>query len=63
MQQANQKMYNKNVTTYKRALTDHCSKNLELWSHPPAAIYTNQAESSGSLHRDPPKLVKAYGGL
>jgi hypothetical protein len=45
------------------ALTDHRSKNLELWSHLLAAIYMNQVESFGSLHRDLPKLVKAYGGL
>jgi hypothetical protein len=32
---------NKNVITYKRSLIDHHSKNLELQSHPHAAIYTN----------------------
>jgi hypothetical protein len=30
-----------NLITYKRALTDHHSKNLELQSHPLAAIHTN----------------------
>jgi hypothetical protein len=56
-------MYNKNLITYKRALTDCRSKNLELWSHPLVATYTNWAESPGLLHRDPPKLVKVYDGL
>jgi hypothetical protein len=59
----NKKCTIKNLITYKRVLTDHCSKNLELRSHPLAAIYMNQVESSRPLHMDPPKLVKAYGGL
>jgi hypothetical protein len=56
-------MYNKILTTYKRASTDRHSKNLELRSHPLIATYTNRAESPGLLHRDDPKLVKAYDGL
>jgi hypothetical protein len=56
-------MYSKSGMTKKRALTDHRSKNLDLWSHPLTAIYIDQVESSGSLHRDRPKLVKAYGSL
>jgi hypothetical protein len=59
----NKKCTIKNLITYKRVLTDHPSKNLELQSHHHTAIYMNQVESSGSLHRDPPKLVKAYDGL
>jgi hypothetical protein len=56
-------MYIKILITYKRALTDHRSKNLELLSHPLVATYTNRAESPELLHRNPPKLVKAYDGL
>jgi hypothetical protein len=56
-------MYNKNLITYKRALTDRRSKNLKLQSHPLIATYTNRAESPGLLHRDPPKLMKAYDSL
>jgi hypothetical protein len=52
-----------NLITYKRALTDHRSKNLELRSQPLAAIYMNKVESSGPLYMDPPKLVKAYVNL
>jgi hypothetical protein len=59
----NKKYTIKNLITYKMALTDHRSKNLELWSHPLTAIYMNQVESSGPLHRDCPKSVKAYGSL
>jgi hypothetical protein len=47
----NKKCTIKNLITYKRALTDRHSRNLELWSHPLAATYMNQAESSGPLHR------------
>jgi hypothetical protein len=53
----------KTLITYKRVLVDHHSKNLELWSHPLTAVYMNQVESSRPHHRDPPKLVKDYGGL
>jgi hypothetical protein len=56
-------MYNKNLITYKRALTDRHSKNLDLRSHPLVATYMNWAESPGLLRRDPPKLVKAYDNL
>jgi hypothetical protein len=59
----NKKCTIKNLITYKRVLTDHHSWNLEIRSHPLTAIYTNETESSGPLHRAPPKLVKAYGGF
>jgi hypothetical protein len=63
MQLAVTKTYSKNVITYKRALTDRCYKNLELRSHPLIETYTSRAKSPGLLHRDPPKLMKAYDGL
>jgi hypothetical protein len=43
----NKKCTIKKLITYKRALTDHRSRNLELRSHPLAATYTSQAESFG----------------
>jgi hypothetical protein len=59
----NKKCTVKNLITYKSALTHRRSRNLELRSHRLIATYTNQAESPGPLHKGPPKLVKANGGL
>jgi hypothetical protein len=53
----------KNLITYKMALSDRGSRNLELRSHPLVATYTNRAQSPRLLHRGLPKLVKAYDGL
>ncbi len=59
----NKKCTIKNLITYKRVLTDHCSKNLELRSHPLITTNTNRAESPRLIHRGVHKLVKAYDGL
>jgi hypothetical protein len=56
-------MYNKNLPTYKKVLVDHRSKSLELRSHLLAASCMSQVESTGLLHRDPPRLGKACASL
>jgi hypothetical protein len=56
-------MYNKNLPTYKKVLTDRRSKSVELQSHLLTAACMSQVESTRLLHNDPPRLWKYCAGL
>jgi hypothetical protein len=56
MQQAINKNVHQNLPTYKKVLTDHRSRNLDLRSHFLTAVYTSRVESFQLLHMDPPRL-------
>jgi hypothetical protein len=55
-------MYTK-LPTCKKVVADQCSRSLELLSHLPIVVYTNQAESLRLHQKAPPKLGKGYAGL
>jgi hypothetical protein len=55
-------MYTK-LPTYKMVVVDQCSRNLELLSYLPIAVYMSQAERLQLLQKAPPKVEKAYVGL
>jgi hypothetical protein len=63
MQQAINKNVQQKLPTYKRVLTDHHSKNLELWSHLLVVACMSRIESTRLLHKDPPKLGKVCADL
>jgi hypothetical protein len=56
-------MYNKNLPTYKKVLTDRRSKSLELQSHLLIAAYMSRVESTLLLHKDPLRMGKACASL
>jgi hypothetical protein len=58
-----QKMYNKNLPTYKKVSVDRRSKSLEPQSHLLAAACMSWVESTRLLHKDPPRLGKSCANL
>jgi hypothetical protein len=63
MQQAINKNVQQKLPTYKKVLTDHCSKSLERQSHLLAAACMSHVESTRLLHKDSLRLGKACAGL
>jgi hypothetical protein len=54
---------NKRLPTYKKVLTDHCSRSLELQSHILIAVCMSLVESLRVFQKNPPRLGKACAGL
>jgi hypothetical protein len=59
----NKKNVQQELPTYKKVLTNHRSKSLELQSHLLAAACMSRVKSTQLLHIDPPRLGKAYTDL
>jgi hypothetical protein len=63
MQQAITRNAQKNLTTYRKVLTDHRSMNSEHRSHLLTVAYMSRVESLQLIQKDPPRLGKACVGL
>jgi hypothetical protein len=59
----NNKKCTKNLTTYRKVLSDDRSMNSEPQSHLLAAAYMSRVESLRLVQKDPPRLEKACIGL